>query len=332
MGCRRSRGTAASGRAGNPVFSRSAFAWLAGGTAGPLFGWRCVLSSRPLPYVLVPVLAFATAPAAPGAEAWPAAAVPANTASAADATEEGDRSAAGLATLYYQLQLLQDDVRRLQGVVEEQNHRIERLVRDQRERYVELDRRLVELARPGAAPASPASAGTVPRRPGAAPAAGSERAAYNAAFALVQGASRLVSSERAKAYAEALAGFQALVDRYPVGEFTPNAYYWSGEIHLYNATAQSSGECPAVPGSAGAAGCDVSASERLELARQAFVQVATLFPNNAKLPDALYKLGVVYHRLGDRERALEYLDRVVAEHPGHTAADLARNYAAELRG
>lgn len=332
MGRRRSRGTAASGRAGNPVFSRSAFAWLATGTAGPLFGGRCVPSPRPLPYVLVPVLAFAlaTAPAAPGAEAWPAAAVPA---SAADAADEGDRSADGLATLYYQLQLLQDDVRRLQGVVEEQNHRIERLVRDQRERYVELDRRLVELARSGAAaPASPASAGAVPRLTGAAPAAGAERAAYNAAFALVQGASRLVRSERAEAYAEALAGFQALVDRYPVGEFTPNAYYWSGEIHLYNATAQPSGECPAAPGSAGAAGCDVSASERLELARQAFVQVATLFPNNAKLPDALYKLGVVYHRLGDRERALEYLDRVVAEHPGHTAADLARNYAAELRG
>lgn len=326
MGRRRSRGTAAC--AGNPVFSRSTFAWLAAGTAGPLFGWRCVLSSRPLRYVLA--FALATAPAAPGAEAWPAAAVPA---SAADAADEGDRSADGLATLYYQLQLLQDDVRRLQGVVEEQNHRIERLVRDQRERYVELDRRLVELARSGAAaPASPASAGAVPRPPGTAPAAGAERAAYNAAFALVQGASRLVRSERAEAYAEALAGFQALVDRYPVGEFTPNAYYWSGEIHLYNATAQPPGECPAAPGSAGAAGCDVSASERLELARQAFVQVATLFPNNAKLPDALYKLGVVYHRLGDRERALKYLDRVVAEHPGHTAADLARNYAAELRG
>lgn len=255
-------------------------------------------------------------------------------AEAADAASEGDRGGDGIATLYYQLQLLQDDVRRLQGVVEEQNHRIERLVRDQRERYVELDRRLVELARPGAATdaAPPASAGAAPRPLGGAPAASTERAAYNAAFALVQGASRLVPSERAKAYDEALAGFQALVNRYPVGEFTPNAHYWSGEIHLYSATAQSAGECLAGPGAAGAAGCDASASERLELARQAFVQVATLFPNNAKLPDALYKLGVVYHRLGDRERALEYLDRVVAEHPGHTAADLARNYAAELRG
>ena len=320
MGRRRSRGTATGGRAGNPVFPLGAFPWLAAQPSGQ----RCrVRSPRPFPSVpLACVLAFAIAvgPAAP--------------ANAADPASEANRGDDGIATLYYQLQLLQDDVRRLQGVVEEQNHRIERLLRDQRERYVELDRRLVELARPGAAAAAapPASTSAVPRLPGAAPAASTERTAYNAAFALVQGASRRTPSERAKAYAEALAGFQTLVNRYPVGEFTPNAHYWSGEIHLYHATVQPSGECAAALSLGSAAGCDASAAERLELARQAFVQVATLFPNNAKLPDALYKLGVVYHRLGDRKRALEYLDRVVAEHPGHTAADLARNYAAELRG
>lgn len=330
MGRRRSRGTATGSRAGNSVFPLRRVFWLAAQPAGQWFRRR--YARWPGPFPCVPVLcvlafALATAPVALCAEAWPAA-------TPADAASEGNRGDDGIATLYYQLQLLQDDVRRLQGVVEEQNHRIERLVRDQRERYVELDRRLVELARPGGgatAAAPQVSAGAVPRPPGAAPAASTERAAYNAAFALVQGASR-VPSERARAYAEALAGFQALVNRYPVGEFTPNAHYWSGEIHLYHATVQPSGECAAALSVGSAAGCDASAGERLELARQAFVQVATLFPNNAKLPDALYKLGVVYHRLGDRERALEYLDRVVAEHPGHTAADLARNYAAELRG
>ena len=224
---------------------------------------------------------------------------PATTTPAPAAAEEAD----GLATLYYQLQLLQDDVRRLQGIVEEQNHRLDRLVQDQRDRYIELDRRLVELGTP-VAPADPA-AGATPTGFGTSPGATTEAAAYNAAFARVKGASNLVPSERLAAYAEALTAFQALIAQYPAGEFTPNAYYWSGEIHLY--------------------------TEALELARQAFVQVVTLFADHAKVPDALYKLGVVYHRLGDNQRALQYLDRVASEHPSHTAADLARNYAAELR-
>lgn len=241
--------------------------------------------------------------AALGAAAWAAAPVVESPPAAAPAPANAADNADGLATLYYQLQLLQDDVRRLQGIVEEQNHRLDRLVRDQRERYIELDRRLVELGT--AAPPASANAGTPAVSAAVAPAATTEAAAYNAAFALVSGASNLVPSERLAAYAQALTAFQALIAQYPAGEFTPNAYYWSGEIHLY--------------------------TEALELARQAFVQVVTLFADHAKVPDALYKLGVVYHRLGDNQRALQYLDRVAAEHPNHTAAGLARNYAAELR-
>lgn len=236
-----------------------------------------------------------------GATAW--AAAPVVDSPPAGAPAPADGNADGLATLYYQLQLLQDDVRRLQGIVEEQNHRLDRLVRDQRDRYIELDRRLVELGTP--APPAEAQTGTAPAGPVVSRGATTEAAAYNAAFALVSGASNLVTSERLAAYAAALTAFQAMIAQYPAGEFTPNAYYWSGEIHLY--------------------------TEELELARQAFVQVATLFPDHAKVPDALYKLGVVYHRLGDNQRALQYLDRVVAEHPNHTAAGLARNYGAELR-
>lgn len=325
MGRRPSRGTLASGAAGSarcpgPIVSRRVQA-----IRQPVRRQgrvsACVAGS-------VLAVALAAAPAAIAAEAWPAAPAEPPAGNARPAIAE-DALGDGLATLYYQLQVLQDDVRRLQGVVEEQNYRIERLVQDQRERYVELDRRLVELAQP--AGGAPPNLDAPPPLRGLAPAPATERDAYNAAFALVQGASRLVPSERAAAYAEALAGFRALISSYPVGEFTPNAYYWSGEIHLYNAAAPTPAEC-ASPDSGSAPGCASTPAEALELARQAFVQVATLFADNAKLPDALYKLGVVYHRLGDNQRALEYLDRVVAEHPGHTAADLARNYAAELRG
>ena len=221
----------------------------------------------------------------------------------AEESRSGDAAAPneGIATLYYQLQVLQDDVRRLQGIVEEQNYRIERLVEEQRERYVELDERLLAL-----------SGGTAPQGPDAMPAVApgglvpsTEREAYNAAFSVVKDAAGLAPTARQEAYRQALTMFAALIETYPNGEFTPNAYYWTGEAQLFLGEA--------------------------ELARQAFIQVVNLFGGHAKAPDALYKLGVVYHQLQDTSGALHYLDRVTTEFPDHTAARLARSYAAELR-
>lgn len=205
----------------------------------------------------------------------------------------------GIGALYYQLQVLQDDVRRLQGLVEEQHHRIERLTKEQRERYIELDQRLLDVA------GSPeAGSGTLDVPAELAP-GDSEREVYAAAFAIVKNAAGLVPSEREAAYQDAIARFEAQIANFPNGVLVANAFYWIGEIHLY--------------------------TDELELARQAFAQVVNLYGDDAKVPDSLYKLGVVYHRLGDNDRALQYLDRVINEHGEHTAADLARSYAAELR-
>ena len=113
------------------------------------------------------------------------------------------------------------------------------------------------------------------------------------------------SSERVTQYRRALTMFAAVIRDHPDGEFTPNAYYWTGELHL--------------------------AMDALEEARQAFAQVANLYAGHAKVSDSLYKLGVTYHRLGDNARALQYLDRVTDEYPGSAQAGLARSYAAELR-
>lgn len=240
--------------------------------------------------------------AAPVEEARPVQSRVATTPPDAEASDADEAS--GIGTLFYQLQILQDEVRRLQGIVEEQNYRIERLVREQRERYIELDQRLLAL-RPGAAqptgaddgPDGPAS--TVP---GAVSVQGD---AYNRAYAVVTEARQLTPSERATEYQRALLMFDAVIRDHPDGQYTPNAYYWMGELYL--------------------------ATDALEEARQAFAQVTNLFADHAKMPDALYKLGVTYHRLGDNVRALDYLDRVTDEYPDSAQAGLARSYAAELR-
>ncbi len=208
--------------------------------------------------------------------------------------------AARLGELFHRLQVLQQEVRELRGQVEEQAYRIERLTRQQQQQYIDLDERLLGLDRQGSAgaedgPTVPVARVPRPVTPPVGSSATPEREAYAAAFSLMQ----------ESRFEESVDAFNGLIADYPNGQFTPNAFYWLGELRL--------------------------AMDEVELARQSFAQVLTLYPQHDKVADTLYKLGVVHHRLNDNERALEYLDRVIAEHPDSTAADLARTYAGELR-
>ncbi len=111
----------------------------------------------------------------------------------------------------------------------------------------------------------------------------------------------------AEEYVQALELFQQIVDTFPNGERVPDAMYWLAEIYR-----------------------NVDPTD-LEKSRQFFVQMVTLYSDHARIPEALAKLGMVYHELGNVTRALEYLDRVIAEFPDHDAARLAETYAQELR-
>ena len=208
----------------------------------------------------------------------------------------------GVAPLFHQLQVLQGELQTLRGMVEELRFQIERLAKDQQAQYGDLDQRLMALRGAGPAPGTgDAAAGTSsPDRSPSAPNvpagdAESEQQAYTAAFNLM----------RDRAFDESAEAFEQMIETYPNGQFTPNGYYWLGELHL--------------------------AQGETEKARQNFAQVVNLYADHTKVPDALYKLGVVHHRLGDNQRALEFLDRVQAESPDSSAAGLARTYAAELR-
>lgn len=197
----------------------------------------------------------------------------------------------GLGSLFYQLQVLQTELAIIRGMLEEQTYRVDRLTREQNRRYTDIDRRIRELRGIDVATQLHDEADLPPLPPVTDP-AGTERGSYESAYAL--------TSERK--FDDAIVAFDQFIVDYPNGQWTPNAFYWLGELH--------------------------HATDNLEKARQSFVQVVTLYPEHAKIPDALYKLGKVYHQLGDTVRARDYLDRVIEDHPG-TVADLARSYAAE---
>lgn len=251
-------------------------------------------------------------------EAAPGAAQPA-------AAQQANPSSRQLSELFYQIQVLQQEVQELRGLVEEQAYQLNRLARDQKEQYIDLDRRVAGLttgaaagagltASPSQAPSAGSATGTTSSFGGgqsstsptgttasvaavAPPPVGgvSEREAYQNAFDLMKG----------RKFDESIAAFNDLIVRYPNGQYTPNAFYWLGELHL--------------------------AQQNTEQARQSFMQVIGLYPDHPKVPDTLYKLGVAYHRLGDTGKAVEYFADVQSRYPQSSAAGLAASYEQELR-
>lgn len=196
--------------------------------------------------------------------------------------------------LFEQLQALQAEVMMLRGLVETQAKALQRMETAARDRYIDLDRRVARLS--GLAPATPAAPSApvaeMATAQGPVAVAGDEREAYEAAFALT----------RDKRFAEAIPAFKAFIEAFPAGTYVPNAWYWLGELYL------------------------ALANPDLESSRQAFVQVVNLWPEHPKVPDALYKLGVVYDQLGVSSDATRYFQRVLSEHPDSAAARLTQSY------
>ena len=262
-----------------------------------------------------------TAPADPygarPAQAYPATSYGLNNAPTAPspaapvATGGSQTAGQNLGNLFYQIQQLQQEVMRLNGKVEEQAHELRQLKEQSLQRYVDLDKRLGgSAAQPAAAEGSSLESGVSLPVAGApvasTPISGSqsqvaeqpgEGEAYRAAYALVRG----------QQFDQAIPAFQEFLRDYPDGKYAPNAHYWLGELYL------------------------VIQPPDLESARQSFALLLSQYPDNSKAPDALYKLGKVQFEKGNREKAREYLDRVIRQYgsSNSSAVKLARDFIAE---
>lgn len=216
--------------------------------------------------------------------------------------------------MFFMVQQLQDEVRSLRGIIEQQQYRLDQLETQQRDRYRDMDKRIsllfqqlpegtglsmtegtvAEAPAPAAVPPAtvpPATAGATASSPmvGTGPDA-DESAGYDAAFARV----------RARDFAAAESELKTFISRYPNSSLKPNAWYWLGEVYL--------------------------AQQKNTESQAAFMRVVEDHPRHAKAADALYKLGVLSGRTGDEARARELMQRVVQEYPQAPAADLARGY------
>ena len=178
------------------------------------------------------------------------------------------------------LQLLQEEVMRLNGLLEQQAHNIRVLEEKSLQRYIEIDRRLsavdtdtIDSPKRQTETVFFSDKNSVPELPG-------EGDAYTSAYGLVKN----------KEFELAITAFQSFLKEFPDGKFAPNAHFWLGELYLVLD--------PADP----------------EASRQAFMLLVSQFSQHAKVPDALYKLGKIQLMKGNRERSKYYLNRVISEY------------------
>ncbi|MHA7879180.1 MAG: tol-pal system protein YbgF [Saccharospirillum sp.] len=191
--------------------------------------------------------------------------------------------------LMFQVQDLQQQVAEQRGLIEELNYQLQMLNQEQRERYIDLDQRMLTLQQQ-MGESGQTSTGTGSSDGAASTAAVSDEAVlneYNAARELI----------RERQFPEAIAALNQFTENHPNHALTPNAWYWLGEVHLVNR--------------------EVSDASR------AFRQVVDRFPQDPKVPDSLYKLGVIAQQQGNQEDASRLYRRVISEFPDSQSAKLS---------
>ncbi len=211
----------------------------------------------------------------------------------ADPAEDPAPQDSNLGELFYQMQIMQQEVMELRGKVEELEYELRQLKQQSLERYVDIDRRLSQGGGGGdtggtGGTASKPPVSTQPRE------LAGEANAYRSAYSQV----------RSQQFNGAIVAFKQFLQDFPDGKYAANAHYWLGELYLVIVPAD------------------------LEMARREFGLLLEQYPDNTKAPDAMYKLGKVYFEKGNAEKAREYMDRVISEFGSGTssAVKLARDF------
>lgn len=246
---------------------------------------------------------------------------------AALSAQEADPQMMG--NLVLQVQELQDEVRTLRGMFEEQARELENLKRRQRDQYLDLDQRLSDVS--NAQPIDPsgvaAGAYTAQAATQGAPAQDvpdvrdpivsqsqvtgigqpdtqtqavaaspeDEKAAYDQAFQAL----------KELRYADAAEEFQSFLDQYPNSDYADNAQYWLGESYYV--------------------------TRNYDIALTAFQNLLDQFPESPKAPDALLKIGYTHYELEQWDSARAALTQVQENYPDSTLSRLAENRLRSMR-
>ncbi len=241
-----------------------------------------------------------------------------------------DRQA--MVDLVIQIQQLQDEVRMLRGMLEDQALELENLSNRQRDQYLDLDQRITDLR---GNPQSPlittgavTAAGTPVTTTGAndtygqggplvredvpdvRPALDTPSSATGISTPDTQAREIVRSPEAEKEsydlafqslkdlkYADAAEQFQSFLGAYPNSDYSDNAQYWLGESYYV--------------------------TRNYDIALEAFQGLLSNYPDSPKVADGLLKIGYTHYELKQWDQAHAALAQVQEQYPNTTLARLA---------
>ena len=192
--------------------------------------------------------------------------------------------------LFQEIEILREEITRLNGQIEEQSYQIEQLKQLQLDNYVDLDKRVAALMQ-----AQPATIGTDTIDSNSEPSpAVDDKTAYKAAYAFVQ----------QRQFDEAKMAFQSFIKDYPQSSLQANAWFWLGGLH------------------------DL-AKDYVD-AEFAYDKVLTDFPDHRKAADAMYKRGEVYYKQDKKVSAKQNMLDLIKAYDGNAAYEKVVRLAREF--
>ncbi len=239
---------------------------------------------------------------------------------------------------------LQEQVQTLRGQVEQLMHQIERLQAQQKAMYTDLDKRVsaggnqvamgdsdVKRSLSSGVSADTGTEATDFSSPENAPTKSGKSAKITSAKQSVKtivGASPIVAAKtkkndqadiadeqamyqsainliKAKKYNEAVDAFQAMIKKYPSGQFVSNGHYWLGELY-------------------GLLG-------KNDLALIEFTTVVSSYPQSPRVSDAQLKVGLIYSAQSKWSDAKTSFKKVVNAYPGTASARVAAEELKQLK-
>ena len=187
--------------------------------------------------------------------------------------------------LYKNIAALEEEIVVLRNLVEENSYLIERLQDLNQQRYLETDKRIYDLSLlKNNKDIDPEDIENI-----------LEEEIMN--IDLISFTEALELFEAAM-YAEALDKFRKIIISSPDGEYTPDAYFWSGELFL--------------------------AQKMLEDARESYLIIIDKYSDHKRAPDSLYKLGEIAVSLGEGLAAVDYFKSVIDTYPNSAVTQLAK--------
>ena len=250
-----------------------------------------------------------------------------------------------------QIEDLKQEISELRGLIEVQEHEIQRLKKSQQDLYLDLDKRMSELRpqepkakrkisaandtaeskdnglliedKPAIVSKEERSTIVLESSKESPPTAVIETVTKEEHVSTASVSNLAPSAEkdtfesayklvRTKRYSEAASGFREYLAKFPQGENAPNAHYWLGEVYMSQWQANK------------------TKKELLDKANQEFLNITSKFPTHQKVTDALLKLGLIENEKGNLEAARQYLTEVKDRYPGSAAARIAETRLQQL--